>query len=181
MQNNQSGLDQKVGKIMIVDDNPENLRTLKAMLEGQGYETLAAISGELALESLNEVVPDLIFLDVMMPGLDGYEVCERIKKIESLKKIPIIFISALTETFNKVKSFKTGAVDYVVKPFEVEEVIQRVKIHLRLYWQMQEIEAFNLAMVNREMRIVELKKEINSLLQELGRNPKYQHVQDEIN
>lgn len=73
--------DEKIGRIMIVDDNPENLRTLKAMLEGQGYETLAAISGELALETLNEITPDLIFLDVMMPGMDGYEVCERIKRI----------------------------------------------------------------------------------------------------
>lgn len=165
---------------MIIDDNPENLRTLKVMLEGQGYETLAAISGELALESLNEVTPDLIFLDVMMPGMDGYEVCERIKSSEKLNRIPIIFVSALTETFNKVKSFKMGAVDYVVKPFEVEEVFQRVRTHLRLHWQMEEIESFNAVMVNREMRIIELKHEVNALSAELGREQKYLQGQEKI-
>ena len=171
---------EKVGRIMIVDDNPENLRTLKAMLECQGYETLAAISGELALETLNEITPDLIFLDVMMPGMDGYEVCERIKASKNTKNIPIIFVSALTETFNKVKSFKMGAVDYVVKPFEVEEVYQRVRTHLRLHWQMEEIESFNAAMVNRELRIIELKKEVNKLAAELGRAPLYLQEQENV-
>lgn len=86
----------------------------------------------------------------------------------------------MTETFNKVKSFKMGAVDYVVKPFEVEEVYQRVRTHLRLHWQMEEIESFNAAMVNREMRIIELKQEVNKLAAELGRAPQYLQEQENV-
>jgi PleD family two-component response regulator len=120
------------GDILIVDDTPANLRLLSGMLAEQGYRVRLAPNGKLALMSARANPPDLILLDIKMPGLNGYEVCERLKADPRTSDIPVIFISALDQTEDKVKAFTFGGVDYVTKPFQVEEVLARVRTHLRL-------------------------------------------------
>lgn len=121
------------GNILIVDDTPENLTVLTRMLAEQGYLVRPAISGELALKAVKKSQPDLILLDIMMhPGIDGYEVCRLLKADTMTRDIPILFMSALHDTVNKLKAFEIGGVDYITKPFQVEEVLARVKTHLAL-------------------------------------------------
>jgi two-component system, NtrC family, sensor kinase len=118
--------------ILIVDDQPENLEVLSKILQPY-YRVRAARSGELALRvAATDPKPDLVLLDIMMPGMNGYEVCERLKEDQSLAEIPVIFLSALEGAQNKVRAFDAGGVDYVTKPFQVEEVLARVRIHLEL-------------------------------------------------
>lgn len=112
--------------ILIVDDVLENLQLLAQMLINQGYKVKKAINGESALLACESFLPNLILLDIMMPEMDGYEVCQRFKKNPQTQDIPIIFISALGETFNKVKAFEMGGIDYITKPFQEEEVIARI-------------------------------------------------------
>lgn len=119
-------------QILIVDDTPENLNLLSQMLSKQGYKVHLAPSGKSALKFLEFNLPDLILLDIMMPHLDGYQVCSAIKTCERTQDIPIIFLSALQEVFDKVKAFSLGAVDYITKPFEYQEVLVRVENQLRL-------------------------------------------------
>lgn len=121
-----------LGQILIVDDVPENLNLLSGMLSSQGYKVNLAPSGKLALKFLESNQPDLILLDIMMPELDGYQVCSQIKAREQTQDIPIIFLSALQEVFDKVKAFSLGANDYITKPFEYQEVLVRVENQLRL-------------------------------------------------
>ena len=116
----------------MVDDTPANLELLSVMLKGRGYRVRAAVSGRLALQAARNDPPDLILLDISMPEMDGYEVCAKLKSEERLKDIPIIFLSALTETMDKVKAFGAGGVDYIIKPFQFEEVEARVAAHLEL-------------------------------------------------
>jgi len=116
--------------ILIVDDAPDNLRLLAGILEKEGYRARPVPSGRLALSGARAIPPDLILLDVNMPEMDGYAVCRRLKADEATSDIPVVFISALTETFDKVKAFETGGVDYITKPFQLEEVLARVKTHL---------------------------------------------------
>lgn len=118
--------------ILVVDDKPENLKLVVQLLSKEGYQIRPAPSGELALKAMDKLVPDLVLLDVTMPGLNGYEVCERIKQNDKLKSVPVIFLSALSDTFDKVKAFKVGGVDYISKPFQAEELIERVKTHLEI-------------------------------------------------
>ncbi len=118
--------------ILIVDDNSDNLRLLSDMLATAGYEIRIARSGEQALERVQYAQPDLILLDVMMPGLDGFETCCRLKAQEATQAIPVIFTTALAEPADKIQGFNVGAVDYIAKPFFQEEVLARVQIHLRL-------------------------------------------------
>jgi PleD family two-component response regulator len=120
------------GTILIVDDTPENLTLLRSMLTEKGYRVLAAINGELALKAVRTNLPDLILLDIRMPGMDGYEVCKQLKSEEKTRKIPVIFISALNEVDDKVKALSLGGVDYITKPFQAEEVLARIKTHLAL-------------------------------------------------
>jgi signal transduction histidine kinase len=120
------------GNILVVDDTPANLRLLVDMLEDCGYEVRPATDGPLALRAAASEPPDLILLDISMPEMDGYEVCAKLKENDELKDIPVIFISALTETLDKVKAFGVGGVDYVTKPFQFEEVQARVEAHLAL-------------------------------------------------
>jgi two-component system cell cycle sensor histidine kinase/response regulator CckA len=119
--------------IMIVDDNPANLKLLEDILLQQGHEVRSFPLGRLALASAVRNPPDLILLDINMPEMNGYEVCDRLKSIEQLSEIPVIFLSALNETEDKVKAFRAGAVDYISKPFHFEEVHARVETHLKLY------------------------------------------------
>jgi two-component system, sensor histidine kinase and response regulator len=119
--------------IMIVDDNPANLKLLEDMLRQKGHEVHAFPRGRLALVEAMENPPDLILLDINMPEMNGYEVCERLKSTEGLRDIPVIFLSALNETQDKVKAFRSGAVDYISKPFQIEEIHARVEMHLKLH------------------------------------------------
>ena len=119
--------------ILVVDDTPANLRLLFQILSEQGYRVRATTSGKQALEAARAVVPDLILLDIMMPGMDGYEVCGRLKTDEQTRDVPVIFISAIDEVADKVAAFSVGGVDYIPKPFQPEEVLARVKTHLTLH------------------------------------------------
>jgi signal transduction histidine kinase len=118
--------------ILLVDDTPTNLKVLAEALQGQGWKTLMAADGESAIEQVAYRRPDLILLDVMMPGIDGFETCRRLKADPSSQDIPIIFMTALSDTLDKVRGLELGAVDYITKPFQQEEVIARTKLHLRL-------------------------------------------------
>lgn len=119
--------------ILIVDDVPANLTLLTGMLKQKGYRVRPVPSGKLALKAVEHELPDLILLDITMPGMDGFEVCRRLKKDVRFLDIPVIFISALSETLDKVKAFGSGGVDYVTKPFQFEEVEARVETHLKLH------------------------------------------------
>jgi len=130
----------KQANILIVDDKPENLDVLSEMLRQCGHKVRPAISGKLALRAARKLPPDLILLDIRMPELDGYEVCRLLKADPELKGIPVIFISALTQAFDKVTAFECGGVDYISKPFQVSEVIARVEAHLKLRKYQQELE-----------------------------------------
>jgi signal transduction histidine kinase len=118
--------------ILIVDDNPDNLSVLSQTLKGAGYAIRVAVDGEDALDQIERAVPVLILLDVMMPGIDGFETCRRIKKNAKTQAVPIIFMTALSDDNNKVKGLSFGAVDYVTKPFNEAEVLARVQIHLKI-------------------------------------------------
>jgi len=123
---------QEQDTILMVDDNPTNLHVLQATLEGRGYRLLAARDGTSALLVAAKALPDLILLDIMMPGMDGYEVCRRLQSDPVTCDIPVIFLSALEQTEDKVRGFELGAVDYITKPFQPEEVIARVNTHLTM-------------------------------------------------
>lgn len=116
--------------ILVVDDTPDNLRLLSAMLTQMGYEVRRVINGQTALKTAQAAPPDLILLDIMMPEMNGYEVCQHLKASEQTCDIPVIFISALDEVIDKVKAFAVGAVDYITKPFSEEEVFARVENNL---------------------------------------------------
>ncbi|HEY9876156.1 MAG TPA: response regulator, partial [Candidatus Obscuribacterales bacterium] len=114
------------GIILIVDDIPANLGVLFDFLAYSGFKVLVARDGESAIQKVEYALPDLILLDVLMPRMDGFETCRRLKENESTKDIPIIFMTALTDTVDKVKGLSLGAVDYITKPFQHEEVLARV-------------------------------------------------------
>lgn len=120
------------GKILAVDDTPASLRLLTDLLKTEGYEVLSAISGELALHAAATHPPDLVLLDIRMPDMDGLEVCRRLKANEMTQNVPVIFVSAVTEIDEKVLGFGVGAVDFVTKPYQREELIARVRAHLEL-------------------------------------------------
>lgn len=122
----------KAPDILLVDDMPANLRVLSDVLREEGYRTRSALSAEMALRAAETEPPDLILLDVMMPEMDGYEVCRRLKANPRLAGVPVIFLSALDEVADKIRAFSAGGVDYVTKPFQIDEVKARVNTHLRL-------------------------------------------------
>jgi putative two-component system response regulator len=120
------------GHILAVDDTPASLRLLTDLLTAEGYTVRSAINGELALHAATVQPPDLILLDVSMPVMDGFEVCKRLKENAELEDVPVIFVSAMSEMQDKLKGFELGAVDYVTKPFQREELLARVNTHLEL-------------------------------------------------
>ncbi len=120
------------GQILIVDDTPINLDAISTVLIDAGYEVSVATSGARALQTLQRRSPDLILLDVMMPGIDGFQTCERIKANPQTRDIPVIFMTALVDVDNKIKGFNCGAVDYISKPFQEQETLARVKAHIDL-------------------------------------------------
>ncbi len=121
------------GDIVVVDDKPVNLRLITTMLEEQGYRVRPVLDGQLALDAVKEQPPDLILLDVKMPNMDGYQVCGHLKANERTKDIPVIFISAMDALQDKMEAFRMGGVDYITKPFQLTEVLARVKTHLSLF------------------------------------------------
>jgi signal transduction histidine kinase len=138
---------------MIVDDTPANLRLLMTILAQEGYRVRPMTQGEAAIAAARAVRPDLILLDIMMPQMDGYEVCRRLKADEETRTIPIIFLSAMDATGSKVRAFQAGAVDFIAKPFQAEEVVARVKTHLTLRHLQRELE---LRLLDLEARNEEL-------------------------
>lgn len=129
--------------LLVVDDQPSNLSILFHTLNAAGYQVLIAKNGQSALEKLNYVHPDLILLDVMMPVLDGFSTCQKIKAQEDKRDIPIIFMTALTETQYKLRGFEVGAADYVTKPIQSQELLARVKTHLHLYHLQKQLQIQN--------------------------------------
>ena len=151
--------------ILIVDDAPANLRLLSQMLTKYGYKVRAVINGSHALEAVKMSSPDLILLDIMMPGLSGYEVCEQLKANEKTRGIPIIFISALDAAGDKIRAFTAGGVDYITKPFHAEEVLARVETHLSLRELRVSLEA---QVVARTAEIVAEKEKSDTILRSVG-------------
>jgi DNA-binding response OmpR family regulator len=133
----------KTGDILIVDDTPDNLRFLSDLLTKAGYMVRRVLSGELGLEAAQLEPPDLILLDIRMPGLDGYKVCDRLKSIQHTAQIPVIFLSAMNEELDKVMAFEAGGVDYITKPFQAVEVLARIETHLQLSRLRQTLERQN--------------------------------------
>ncbi len=143
--------------ILIVDDNPNNLEVLARILTDFGYKVAVALDGETAIEQVEYHQPDLILLDIMMPGIDGFETCRRLKANLLTAEIPIIFLTALSDSENKVNGLSMGAVDYISKPFQSEEVLARMKIHLKLYSLTKKLEQQNQLLEEKvELRTVEL-------------------------
>ena len=128
------------GSVLVVDDTPTNLEVISEALDNEGFDVTTAISGDRALRQLEHRLPDLILLDVMMPGIDGFETCRRIKQNLNTHHIPIIFLTALSDVESKVQALDLGAVDYITKPFYEKELIRRVKTHLKLHSLTQNLE-----------------------------------------
>lgn len=134
--------------ILIIDDTPTNLSLLSQMLTAQGYGVRLAKNGPRALESARLLPPDLILLDIRMPGMDGFEVCTRLKEDESTREVPVIFISALDDVMDKVRGFQVGGIDYITKPFQLEEVLVRTETHLALRRLQRRLEENNRKMAH---------------------------------
>ena len=134
---------QPPANILIVDDKPTNLRVLSTMLTKVGYKVRAVTTGRMAVMAAQNQPPDLILLDVKMPDLDGYEVCQQLKNIPETAAIPIIFLSALQDVEDKIKAFEAGGVDYIIKPFQFQEVLARVSIHLTLQKARYQLQTLN--------------------------------------
>lgn len=168
----------KSAEILVVDDTPANVRLLAEILWSEGYQVREAYDGETALEILGDHQPDLVLLDIMMPGLDGFDVCKRLKQNSRSAQIPIIFISALNETFDKVKAFNAGGADYITKPFEILEVLTRIEHQLALHEARQQIQRFNAELENRvEERTQQLREAIVRLESEVEER---QRIQEQL-
>lgn len=160
--------------ILVVDDTPANLQLLSGMLRERGYKVRPVPGGELALQAARSARPDLILLDINMPDMDGYKVCAQLKRDDKLCDVPVIFISALNETIDKVLAFGVGGVDYITKPFQFEEVDARVSVHLKLRRLQIELEARNreLERYNAELRrLQELRDNLTSMIVHDLRSP----------
>jgi len=144
-------------KILLVDDVPANLNALSDMLEPEGYHILAARSGEQALDTATRNQPDLILLDVMMPGLSGYETCHRLKENEATRAIPVIFLTVQDEIERVVEGFRAGGVDYVRKPFQADELLIRIQTHLKVHFLSQELQRKNEQLQTRSISAAGLK------------------------
>ncbi|WP_293129100.1 response regulator [Microcoleus sp. bin38.metabat.b11b12b14.051] len=142
-----------IGTILVVDDNPTNIQVLFDILSEIGYRVAIAKSGEAALQRLQSYHPDLILLDVMMPGIDGFETCERLKANAATSNIPVIFMTALSDSTDKVKGLSVGAVDYITKPIQQEEALARIRVHMKLRDAQKKV----------EQRTIELSRALNDL------------------
>ncbi|MEH1812943.1 MAG: EAL domain-containing protein [Nostoc sp.] len=172
---NYEHLDPNKKDILIVDDMADNLRVLSSILTREGYNVRKALNWQMALTATQTLLPDLILLDIMMPEVDGYEICQTFKAWELTADIPVIFISALDDVFDKVKAFKVGGVDYITKPFEFQEVLVRVQNQLALRSARLEILKLNVELEHRvKQRTGELEKTLQKLQQEIDSRQKLQ-------
>ncbi len=154
----------KMGNILVVDDVPTNLKVLTSMLAKQDYLVRPAINGRIALTAVQEAPPDLILLDISMPDMDGYQVCQHLKATDQTRDIPIIFISARGETEDKVKAFTIGGVDYITKPFQVEEVLARIDTHLTLRKLQKRLQEKNILLEERNDQLQEKNSQLEAAL-----------------
>ncbi len=138
----------KQDTIKIVDDNQTNIKILFSILKEFGFKVLVAKDGESALSKLEEVLPYLILLDVQTPGIDGFETCRRLKNYARTKDIPVIFMTALSDTQDKVKGLTLGVVDYITKPFQHQEVLAGINIHLRMRNLTKQLQEQNVLLQN---------------------------------
>ena len=166
--------------ILIVDDTAENLRVLATALSDQGYDVRGVINGEMALRVAQANPPDLILLDIRMPDLDGYEVCRRLKASQQTQAIPVIFLSALGDSLDKVQAFAVGGVDYITKPFQLEEVLVRVKTQLALWTAQQTVQQLNQNLEQQvQERTAELALANQALCQEIEERKRIeQHLRE---
>lgn len=157
--------------VLLVDDNPDNINVLSDLLEREGYEILVALDGVTAIERAAYSRPDIILLDIMMPGIDGFETCEQLKKDVSLADIPVIFMTALTDTKSKITGFSAGAVDYITKPIDPDEVLARVSTHLTIQRLQLELKEKNAMLEDRavhlEAEVKDRTKQLDHALQQL--------------
>lgn len=150
--------------ILIVDDTPANLRLLSHVLSKEGYAYIEASDGEKALKLAEKHHPDLILLDIMMPGMDGFEVVKQLKTEENLAEIPIIFLSSLSETDDKIQGFKYGGVDYITKPFQKEETLARIKTHLKIRFLQKQLNERIRILRDREVELSRLNQKKDDLV-----------------
>ncbi|NEQ38510.1 MAG: response regulator [Okeania sp. SIO3I5] len=151
--------------IMIVDDQELNLQFMSNLLKISGFNVIVAEDGEMALEKLKNELPDLILLDVLMPGINGFEICRRLQSSEKTKNIPVIFITSISESQNKIRGLKLGAVDYIIKPFKEEELLARISIHIRLQ---EEIKERTKAEIELQKAKVELEEKVKERTRKLS-------------
>jgi DNA-binding response OmpR family regulator len=150
--------------VLIVDDSPTNVRVLSDVLDTAGFQIAIAKSGEDALDQLNTIDPNLILLDVILPGIDGFETCDRIKSNPKTDEIPIIFMTSVANAEDKVKGLHLGAIDYITKPFQQVEVLARVKTHLKLRHQTRQLKELNEKLEQRvSERTIQLSRSLNDL------------------
>jgi diguanylate cyclase (GGDEF)-like protein len=173
MNNSQSSY--SLGNILVVDDNPDNLRVLSASLMERGYQVRCVKNGAMALITAQKAAPDLILLDIKMPEMDGYEVCQRLKSDAHTSDIPVVFISGIDDVFDKVKAFSLGGVDYITKPFQIEEIVARIQYHLALHLSKLEIWRLNAELEHKvQQRTAQLEAVISQLNQEVAQHKQTQ-------
>lgn len=161
--------EQTKAKILVVDDKPENLHLLSDILTYEGYEIKGVVNAEMALMVAQSIIPDLILLDVIMPGLNGYQVCEKLKENTITQKIPIIFLSASDESVDRVKALSAGGVDYITKPFQIDEVLLRINSQLKLQAAQKEVLKLNTELEQRiQKRTVQLETANKELKYEIS-------------
>jgi PleD family two-component response regulator len=148
------------GNLLLVDDTPNNLRLLSAMLTEQGYEVRRVVNGQMALKTAQANPPDLILLDIKMPDMNGYEVCQRLKIDPVTRDVPVIFISALDEVLDKVKAFAVGGVDYITKPFSEEEVFARVENILTIRKLQQRVKGLEERLEEQERELEQYRRRV---------------------
>jgi DNA-binding response OmpR family regulator len=153
--------------ILLVDDNLTNLKVLLDLLQAQGLAIAVARSGAEALERLLHLTPDLILLDVLMPGLNGFDTCRRIKAQSAYRDIPLLFMTALTDVDSKLQGFAVGGVDYLTKPFETSEVLARVHTHLTIRRLHQRLALQNAELQATNMQLQELTTTLRTTMEEV--------------
>ena len=153
--------------ILIVDDNPINMKLAVSVLQSYNFNILVSMNGESCLKQARENSPDIILLDVLMPGIDGFETCKRLKANPKTKDIPVIFMTALSDTEDKITGFEMGAVDYVTKPIKIDEVLARVKVHIQLRQLTKTLKKKNVLLQEEIKQRIIAETKLKEALQEL--------------